>query len=518
MILGLALAAPAFGASVTFEGNHGNPPGNTYFYDAGAGEANRLAVSESTGRITFRDPGAVVNGDHNCRQEGDASTVSCETGPDGSGSWYLVVRLGDRDDEVTLLLNEGSDALFDERPYHLAAVVVSGGAGNDILRGSGFGDWLDGGPGHDVLAAGAGPDFFEGGTGNDGLDGGTGDDWVYPRALGDGGGAPDADIVRGGQGNDFVQYGHDLTTKASDGRAAMETRPVHVTADQTANDGIAGEGDDIGADLEWVETGAGDDYVEAGGALARVYGGSGNDRLQAGPGWDQLGGGHGDDSLIGSPDPDALAGNEGNDQIVGGAGRDTLTGWTGDDVIDSRDPGAPLTADYPYLDWVMCDEGHDELYPDASDWQSVAPSDGCEVVHTPAGRTSQLHQDDPAFNRALGRLGTIEKGAVGLRLRCPGGGDSCNGRLTLTTEVATPARKGSRSSARSKRKLKLATGRVSVEAGRSIVVKIPLTRRGRALARRVSRIGARATLVRSTASGDPTATRRVRLRVRRASP
>src|SRR5207244_13288502 len=87
----------------------------------------------------------------------------------------------------------------------------------------------------------------------------------------------------------------------TDGRVTYEdrTNPLTVTLDGIANDGEAGEGDDV--------------------ERAAVFGGGGNDTLTAG--------------ASGS----GLAGGPGNDVITGGPGIDYLSGGDGDDTIDSKD-------------------------------------------------------------------------------------------------------------------------------------------------------------------------------------
>ena len=67
---------------------------------------------------------------------------------------------------------------------------MAGGAGADILIGSGVGNWLAGGHGADRLLAGPGSDYVYGGGGNDSLYGGLG-----------------GDEIRGGSGRDRVRPG-----------------------------------------------------------------------------------------------------------------------------------------------------------------------------------------------------------------------------------------------------------------------------------------------------------------------
>ncbi|MCF5071600.1 LapA family giant adhesin, partial [Pseudomonas syringae] len=65
---------------------------------------------------------------------------------------------------------------FDVSGAHDGNDTLLGGAGNDILFGSGGGDWLDGGKGNDILLGGTGKDTLIGGQGNDILIGGSGAD------------------------------------------------------------------------------------------------------------------------------------------------------------------------------------------------------------------------------------------------------------------------------------------------------------------------------------------------------
>jgi hypothetical protein len=85
-----------------------------------------------------------------------------------------------------------------------------------------------GGAAADVLAGGAGDDGVSGGGGADAVSGGSGDDFIH------GGGG--ADTLSGGTGIDTVQYGF----------AAAGA----ISLDGVANDGLAGENDNVGTDVE----------------------------------------------------------------------------------------------------------------------------------------------------------------------------------------------------------------------------------------------------------------------------
>jgi hypothetical protein len=151
----------------------------------------------------------------------------------------------------------------------------------------------DGGDGDDILAGGAGASTLLGGAGND----------TFRQST-----VVRTEIMSGGDGIDTVDYG---------ARAAN----LSVTLDGTANDGAAGELDDVGRDIEIVKGGAGNDTLDASGLSvtdAVLLGGAGNDTLIGGPGADDLCGGSGADILKWSG-ADTGAG----DNLVGGAGSDT---------------------------------------------------------------------------------------------------------------------------------------------------------------------------------------------------
>jgi hypothetical protein len=123
---------------------------------------------------------------------------------------------------------------------------IYGDAGNDLIAGDDGNDHLYGGDGDDCLSGGAGRDFLYGDKGNDKLNGGLGDD-VLDGGLGD-------DFLMGAEGNDVLR----------------------------------------------------------------------GDTGQSGGGSDLLVGGLGNDSLFGGKDGDCLVGDEGNDVLTGGADGDNF--------------------------------------------------------------------------------------------------------------------------------------------------------------------------------------------------
>src|SRR5581483_1350275 len=165
-------------------------------------------------------------------------------------------------------------------------------------------------------------------------------------------GGAGADLLEGGDGRDAVTY-------------ASRPNPVTVTLDGFANDGEAGEGDDVGAffhDVEEVDGGAGDDTLTGSAGTNLLQGGAGNDTLDGGLGADSLFGGTGIDTatyasrtnrvvvlLDGAPndgepgegdnvraDVENVVGGSGDDSLIGDANANVLGGGAGDDVLDGQ--------------------------------------------------------------------------------------------------------------------------------------------------------------------------------------
>ncbi len=137
------------------------------------------------------------------------------------------------------------------------------------------------------------------------LVGGAGDD----RLLGD-----DADNrLDGGRGSDVLRGFGGLDTADY----SQRDQAVFVDlSDPLAVDGERDEYDDVGADVE------------------RVLGGTGDDVLIGSPVANELDGGAGDDLLSGGEDADTLVGGAGDDIADGGAGADIVLVGAGDDMVD----------------------------------------------------------------------------------------------------------------------------------------------------------------------------------------
>ncbi len=157
-----------------------------------------------------------------------------------------------------------------------ADVVVSGTAGNDTLTGTAASEAIYGRDGNDTI---------NGAAGDDDLDGG-----------------PGSDVLMGGEGRDAASY---------------SGAGVEVTIDGVANDGVSGEGDNVGVDVEDLYGTEADDKL-TGSAVANTIDGAG--------GADRIDGGAGQDDLFGGDGPDTIAARDGEiDRVECGGGNDTVT-------------------------------------------------------------------------------------------------------------------------------------------------------------------------------------------------
>ena len=202
-----------------------------------------------------------------------------------------------RDASVAVSINDvADDGETDEMDnVHLDVEGISGGTGDDALSGSASRNVLRGGAGDDHLLGMGGNDQLHGDAGHNTLSGGDGDDVLF--------GLLDAsDAYLGGAGQDYVPL-----VRATD---------VTVTMNGLPDDGATGEGDNVGADVEEVTTGPGDDTI---------VGSKVGNEFDTGDGDDIVSSGGGNDGIVGGRGRDRINGGQGVDSIHGGAGIDTLT-------------------------------------------------------------------------------------------------------------------------------------------------------------------------------------------------
>ena len=186
----------------------------------------------------------------------------------------------DRSEGVTVRMNGVADdgAPGEGDDLRGAITGIEGGSGDDLLDGGPRATSLLGGDGDDRLTPGPIGGTTTGGPGDDELLGADGNDFLV--------GGPGADVLSGGEGFDqasWYEHSDPLTLSIGDG----------------ANDGAAGEGDDIRADVE------------------------------------EVAGGDGADLIVGDDNANGLSGGLGRDTLRGRGGGDFLEGWGDGDLLDA---------------------------------------------------------------------------------------------------------------------------------------------------------------------------------------
>lgn len=242
-----------------------------------------------------------------------------------------------------------------------------------------------------------------GGPGNDGIatvqarariDGGDGNDVIKPdehRALDFPPGPTPGGVIGGGAGVDTVDYEQALD-------------PISVSLDGVADDGRAGEGDNVQANVE------------------NIVGGN-------------FGG-----TLVGNVAANTIAGGGEADRLAGRAGRDSLDARSGNDSVDALDASGG--------DRVDCGEGVDVAWLDAGDTAAT----GCEQVAWAP--------------RAAFRALRLRNGRIAVSLSCPRAAQGCRGALLLRSLTKRP-KTLARVSYRAKRNKRATVRMKPTSAGRS---------------------------------------------------
>jgi Ca2+-binding RTX toxin-like protein len=370
-------------------------------------------------------------------------SVPINTGPGCDHESWRRVECGVGVDRLVVTAGDGDDTVTN---WSFLAASLDGGAGNDTLYGGGASDTLEGGPGTDNLYGSFGDDLLRGRTG--------------------------ADRLSGGSGHDTVDY-------------SARTAPLRVDPDDRADDGEAGEGDDVRTDVEAAQLGAGNDTYIGNSLANHVTGGAGSDTLQGGDG------------------DDGLDGEDGLDSYSAGAGADTVNSRDG----FAEDVSCGASADIAFVD--PADHTSDcEQVNTAGVAPPVNPEPGPAPAPGPGDGSSLLQGLELVPQQAP--LPVTPSGALTLTVQCLA--DTVGGcRGTLTLEL--PSRRDAAASRRGRRRL----GRRSfrVDPGHAADVKVRISRRGRRMIARKRKARVRARIETQTASGTITTFKTVRVKASR---
>ena len=287
----------------------------------------------------------------------------------------VVLTFAGTDDRITIrntLDGSGSDTIerieFDDgtvwTPADMRALLLTGGASDDTLRGFSTDDTITGLAGADTLYGGYGDDTLEGGADDDTLHGEYDDDTLT-------GGAGD-DTLHGGLGSDTYVFnrGDGADTIEDNGSRSTDRLVIHgYTPAQVTVSRVTGDSDDVvltfaGTEdritirntlegsrsdtIERIEFDDGTVWTPADVRALLLTGGDGVDTIRGFSTADTIAGFAGADTLWGLRGDDTLRGGAGDDVLRGGHDDDTLEGGADDDTLhgegdDDRLTGAPGT-------------------------------------------------------------------------------------------------------------------------------------------------------------------------------
>jgi Ca2+-binding RTX toxin-like protein len=280
------------------------------FLDGGDGDDTFFTAATADGADVYLGGLGTDLVDYSARTANLSLTLALSSAPDANDG-----ATGERDDLTQSVEN------------------LTGGSGNDVLKGNAVSNVLRGGAGNDELWGGPGGTCT---ADVDQLFGDAGDDTFEMGAASDCG-----DDVTGGAGKDVATY-HD------------RANALTVSRDDAANDGETNERDNVRADVEVLVGGQGADTLTGGTASVRILGCGGNDVITGSSANDELSGGPGDDVLNGGAGNDLFV-EHGDEPLcfsaarsvtvsLRGLGADVVNGGAGiEDKVDYSGRTAPLT-------------------------------------------------------------------------------------------------------------------------------------------------------------------------------
>jgi Ca2+-binding RTX toxin-like protein len=338
----LASAAPALAGTITYDGG-------VLVVTGGDNLNHEVQLRTNAGGDEIIDTQSFTSVPGDCTPAAPTTSTVCPPHFDvrvvlGSGNDKVFI---DQDcfDSYDIRLGDGSNSnTFDETCPDPATGTVTAGSGQDTLNAGSASTVLtiSGGDGGDTIRSEDGSDILHGGEGPDLMYGALGNDQVFAEGGDDAlRGGDGNDVEDGGPGNDSIGFTPTFTSPrdpdpgadvivGGDGVDVLSldghTAAVTLTLDGQANDGTAGEGDNIGSDIETIiGTAANDNFTGSAGPDG-FDGAGGGDVIHGAAGDDHIDGGSGDDQVFGDTGIDRVQGTYGADVVDGGPGTDDLYG------------------------------------------------------------------------------------------------------------------------------------------------------------------------------------------------
>ena len=267
------------------------------------------------------------------------------------------VSIAGGDDTDTLKLNGAATIDLSAPDQSVGDTAVVTGFENVDASDSSAAVDVTGDAGVNVLTGGDGGDTLEGGGDDDDIDGGAGDDTIN-YTVGDGtdtieGGTHtvgDTLAVTGTAGDDTIDVvvsGGLITTIEEMTPSGIEMFTLDALGEDTLGDTLSYAGTTESVEVDLSSPSATGFASIAG--IENVTGGSGDDTLTGDAGVNVLTGGDGGDTLEGGGD---------DDDIDGGAGDDTIVGFVGADMVDGGDDDDTLVLDATSTDLNVAADGN----------------------------------------------------------------------------------------------------------------------------------------------------------------
>jgi Ca2+-binding RTX toxin-like protein len=356
----------AYGPAVEVDSDRGMVVNYGTIIGQGQGAAVDLANSYNTGNAPF-----VYN---------HGKIIGTEVGISGDlSNSNIIYNFGEIQGHVVL----GSMIdIVDNTGLIVGDMYLSGGS--DLYDGHAgtIKGMLSGGDGNDTIRGGSENNIISGDAGSDTMAGGNGNDFYFVESSGD------QVIELTGGGDDKVVVVGDVSTFVLTGEVETLDLALGASATGSATDNmITGNS---GANT--IDGAAGNDIVASGAGIDTLLGGAGNDRLSGGADSDRLNGGADDDVLNGEGGIDILFGGTGNDSLFGGTENDTLDGGLGNDSVNGEDGSDKLFGGL----------GNDSMLGGAGD-DTLAGGVGADVM------TGGANADIFLFNTALNKKTNIDR-------------------------------------------------------------------------------------------------------------